>query len=247
MQKFIARYCQRDERPIQYLIIHDDGRQSWTAEPEDATRFDPDKAVEINRSLNREDDYLPYAQWDLNDEQEAEKILAAAGYQVRGKHATAFRQLVEIVADDLSDWEEIEEEAGRDGLDAWDYVEGAVSYAFQEDLYHQPLIQVRRTIRVTCPPEDVVTTGTAAEIGFSWSTASSIEDPTFLDQYGKQGGRDVAFVAEIKHDDINWPVTIARRMDPRVRDYEEIVLKADARPNVLSVSDPAAQPVMKPN
>lgn len=134
------------------------------------------------------------------------------------------------------------EENGDDPSAVWEAVGGIVRDITLSHTYAAPALTLHRGVRVTCPPEEVRVTGTADDIGHSWSTESEIRDPEFLNQYGEEGGRDVFIVAEVDHADIDWFSTLEQRVNPWIRDYEEIVLLGKARPRVISVSDPGSGP-----
>jgi hypothetical protein len=165
-------------------------------------------------------------------------ILSAAGEKIEPPAKSALSAVVNWIANEIDDWEEIEEIAEDEGVTAWEYIRDHVLAYLESDEYRAETLRLYRSIRVTCPPDEVVTAGTAGDIGTSWSLNDEIDDPTFLSQYGRDGGRDVAFVAKVRHDDVNWLVTLWKQVDPRVADYNEVVLLSEAVPTILSVTDP---------
>lgn len=120
-----------------------------------------------------------------------------------------------------------------------DAVEVGVRDMFaKHDPFEPGTLSLYRAIRVTCAPSEVQRGPLAQNIGMSWSTANSLAAPDFLDQYGERGGRDVRFQAATQKNQVNWLETFLKQIDPRVFDYEEIVMLPDGRLDNLVVTDP---------
>lgn len=151
--------------------------------------------------------------------------------------------LVDAIVEEMdgSHHKSLMEENGEDPEAVWSAVDDVVRQVVLSRLYEAATLRLHRALRVTCTPDEVRTTGTADEIGHAWSSASDLDEPDFLDQYGQDGGRDVFLVADVDHADVDWFSTFEQRVNPWIRDYCEVVLKGTARPRVLSVSDPAAE------
>jgi hypothetical protein len=174
---------------------------------------------------------------DLDIEAICLQIMLAAGETIKPPAKSALAAITNWIAEAIDDWDEVREIAEEDGLRPWDYVCSQVESFLRSNIFEAETLSLYRTIRVTCPPDEVVTSGKAEDVGTSWSLSDEIDDPTFLNQYGAMGGRDVFFTAEVRHDDVNWLVTLWKQIDPRVSDYNEVFLLGDAVPTILSVTD----------
>ena len=120
-----------------------------------------------------------------------------------------------------------------------DAIEMALAFCFNDlKPFENEEITIYRTIRIA-PRDEIVSGPTAGDIGISWTTESCIECPDFLDQYGSRAENaiDVTFSANIAKHDINWIDTFERRINPRVSDYLETVIKPDAVLNNLTIDD----------
>lgn len=171
----------------------------------------------------------------------------AAALAVRGlapdPGKSALASVVDYIGSCLDEghWEDLLAENDEDEEMAWDSIGEVVLDLVASELFAAGTLTLYRAIRVACPPEDVRTTGTAAEIGTSWSILAEIDRPDFLDQYGEPDGRIVTMKAEARHADVDWLETFFKRTNPWIRDYEEVVLLEAARPRVVEVNDPDAE------
>lgn len=166
---------------------------------------------------------------------------------------SATHQVVSHILGDIQDhdYEDLLTRAGFDIDDEEEILEDedALREAIEDQLLdmldkHEPFepgeVTLYRVIRVSCLPSEVNVQPVGQEIGVSWSTEPSIKDPDFLNQYGQNDGRDVAFQATAQKDQVNWLATFVTQIRPTTSDYEEIVMLPDGRLDDLVVTDPEA-------